>query len=202
MAPISAPTPVAATYRATAADLHYIPGFLTAEEVSAVLAAVEQQALSRADITGLPDDPLAVIRRARTAILPPDSLLWLRERVHDLLATLNITYWGLDVTSLDEHLRYVDYGPSGDGPGLYAQHLDLVDARARPLARKVSFECGLGDEHSGGHLSVLNGPSAYQVKVMPGDLVAFPSYLPQEVLAVPRGLRRSLVGWMNGPAFR
>ena len=184
------------------ADVHYVPGFLTAEEIDEVCAAVSERPLYSATIVGLPDDPVAVVRHGAVAAFPTERFPEVASRLADVTAELNAAHWRLDVAPGVTDLEYAEYAPTPEGPGFFDWHFDLTDARAAPLSRKLSFECGLGGGHRGGERLLRNGPTEYKVKVLPGDLVVFPSFVLQSVAPVREGVRRSLVGWVDGPRLR
>ena len=204
-APLQVPPRARATdasASASVADVHYVPGFLTAAEVADIRAAMDEAQLYSATIVGLPDDPGAVVRHGAVATFPTERFPEIRTRLSTVAAELNAAFWRLDLADGVADLEYAEYGPTPEGPGFFGWHFDLTDARAAPLARKLSLECGLGDEHRGGELLLRNGPTEYKVKLLPGDLVVFPAFVLQSVAPVREGVRRSLVGWVDGPRLR
>ena len=67
--------------------------------------------------------------------------------------------------------------------------------------RKISFTLCLDDHHEGGELEfILNRKITVPLKK--GEIVFFHSDIPHQVDKVTRGTRKSLVGWIQGPAFR
>ena len=80
--------------------------------------------------------------------------------------------------------------------GVYA-----VDKFSR---RKISITVQLSDpsEYEGGDLQIkINAGQSDTPKGL-GNVVIFPSYLLHRVTPVTKGLRRSLVLWITGPAFK
>jgi PKHD-type hydroxylase len=70
--------------------------------------------------------------------------------------------------------------------------------------RKLSLILQLSDatEYEGGELQLKDSSDHTAVERKKGHLIAFPSYLLHRVTPVTKGIRRSLVVWISGPAFR
>ena len=71
--------------------------------------------------------------------------------------------------------------------------------------RKLSFILQLSEfnEYDGGQVQLLSpGNKKYFVPKTKGTLIFFDSRTPHRVLKVTRGVRRSIVGWVNGPRWR
>jgi PKHD-type hydroxylase len=110
-------------------------------------------------------------------------------------------FFGLDVDYLPA-LQYLVYGEGG----LYDWHSDIVFPQGLE-ARKISFVLQLTDpaEYDGGDLQFDPGfgepPDAGLLRQQ-GSLIFFPSYTMHRVTPIARGVRKALVGWFHGPAWR
>lgn len=69
--------------------------------------------------------------------------------------------------------------------------------------RKLSLVCQLSDpsEYEGGEFQINPGGSILVPERTKGTVIIFPSYLVHRVAPVTKGTRRSLVLWVEGPAF-
>jgi PKHD-type hydroxylase len=72
----------------------------------------------------------------------------------------------------------------------------------RKARRKLSLVCQLSDpsEYEGGELQINTG-EIFTPEKQKGTVILFPSYLLHRVTPVTKGTRRSLVLWIEGPAF-
>ena len=71
-------------------------------------------------------------------------------------------------------------------------------------ARKLSLTVQLSeiDEYVGGKLEIYTGAEIIAAKSAAGSAIAFPSWILHRVTPIKRGIRRALVAWAYGPAFR
>lgn len=99
-------------------------------------------------------------------------------------------------------LQYSEYAEDGH----YGWHTDTAfngeeghDGRQR----KLSFTVQLNDpgEYEGGAFETFYNGAFQEVELKPNTVVFFPSYMPHQVTPVTKGIRKSLVGWVYGPAF-
>ncbi len=67
--------------------------------------------------------------------------------------------------------------------------------------RKISFSVGLSnlDDYDGGDFMIKIDRNDREFKLGRGDVIVFPSWMLHKVSSVTKGMRRTLVGWGNGP---
>lgn len=99
-------------------------------------------------------------------------------------------------------LQYSEYGPGHH----YTWHNDEQSAETlltEPL-RKLSFSLQLShpDEYEGGELQFLSGTEMYTAPKTQGTLITFKSNTQHRVRPIKSGLRKSIVGWITGPAWK
>ena len=112
----------------------------------------------------------------------------------------NNSNFGFSLT-YTEPLQYGVY--KADSEDMYDWHCDQGAHRDKNNnVRKLSFSLLLsepGVDFEGGEFEVMEGADPYDAKLEKGTLVYFPSFLMHRVKPVTKGIRRSLVGWINGP---
>ena len=95
------------------------------------------------------------------------------------------------------------YRPSGVGDK-DSRKTDLWE-ESRELIRKLSFSMQLSgpDDYEGGNLQFQldNGECIFAPR-QKGAVILFDSRLRHRVLPITKGIRKSLVGWCNGPRWR
>ena len=140
------------------------------------------------------------LRKSRVGWIPMDqNFLWLHAKLGEMVNIANKELWGFDISGMDEQIQYAEYPENG---GHYDWHMDTgPDKFSR---RKISITVQLSDpsEYEGGDLQIkINAGQSDTPKGL-GNVVIFPSYLLHRVTPVTKGLRRSLVLWITGPAFK
>jgi PKHD-type hydroxylase len=121
---------------------------------------------------------------------------WLFHRLAVLFAQAN-RHYGLELTGFVEALQYTRYGQDQH----FDWHLDL--GLGQTSARKLSLSLQLSGpaEYAGGDLEFVSLSPGAEARNL-GTAIFFPSFLAHRVSPVTRGVRRSLVAWGYGPAFR
>jgi PKHD-type hydroxylase len=129
-------------------------------------------------------------------IEPGEPAHWIYHRLGVLFAQAN-RHYGLELIGLVEALQFTVYGPGQH----FDWHIDLGSGQTS--ARKLSMTVQLSEagDYSGGALEFINAPSPAAAREI-GAATMFPSYLAHRVAPVQAGVRRSLVAWAYGPAFR
>ncbi len=99
-------------------------------------------------------------------------------------------------------LQYSEYAQDGH----YGWHTDTAfggEEGHEGRQRKLSFTVQLNnpDEYEGGDFETFYNGAFQPVDLKPNTVVFFPSYMPHQVTPVTKGVRKSLVGWVYGPAF-
>ena len=96
-----------------------------------------------------------------------------------------------------EKIQYAEYHDADQG--FYDWHIDVTPTKSR---RKLSIVVQLSDpsEYDGGELQIQTGLlEPVTIGKTKGLAVVFPTYLLHRVTPVTRGVRRSLVCWIDGP---
>jgi PKHD-type hydroxylase len=86
----------------------------------------------------------------------------------------------------------------------YGWHVDTFLLSGQPLDRKVTVICLMNDpsEFEGGELQLQFHGKTYTPQLRKGSIIAFPSYILHQVTPVTKGVRKSAVLWLSGPAFK
>ena len=140
------------------------------------------------------------IRRSRIAWIPADDAhTWIYDKLAAVVARANRRY-EFDLIGFTEDLQFTEY--SGEG-AFYTWHQDGLDGDL--AARKLSMVVQLSDpaDYTGGALEffAMDGSEPATMRAR-GSVVVFPSFEFHRVAPLTSGVRRSLVCWVGGPAFR
>jgi PKHD-type hydroxylase len=148
------------------------------------------------------------IRNSHIAFVRPnEKTAWIFERLNFIIDNLNSRFYNYDLNGYS-FLQYGEY--LGNELGKYDWHMDAYfgphpEGFTEP--RKLSITVLLNDpdtDYEGGNFEINKGRFT-DVDVVPlkkGTLIAFPSYVIHRVAPVTKGIRKSLVIWVQGPKFR
>jgi len=137
-------------------------------------------------------------RRSKVYWLPKtDEFLEIYTNFFELINKCNNEFYKFKLTEITENIQYTVY--NSEDQDYYDWHLDMGPGKAN---RKLSLVCQLSDptEYEGGELQINTG-NIVTLEKEKGTVIIFPSYLLHRVTPVTRGTRRSLVLWIEGPAF-
>jgi PKHD-type hydroxylase len=113
----------------------------------------------------------------------------------------NRTNFGVEIDAPFD-IQFTEYRATNQGH--YDWHQDVWLESPRPYARKLSVVVQLSspDDYKGGEFEFFGIQSPTATFASRGSLLVFPSFLQHRVLPVTKGLRRSLVTWIEGPNWR
>lgn len=141
------------------------------------------------------------LRESSVRWLSPKAEGGLVNRLMEFVLSSNRTNFGFDIVAPFQ-LQFTEY--HGSKKGKYGWHHDVQLNGPAPYDRKLSVVVQLSDPESyeGGEFefSTVQHPGAvFQPR---GSLLIFPSFLQHRVLPVTKGIRHSLVTWIEGPKWR
>ncbi len=138
------------------------------------------------------------VRRAWSAALRRDETTeWIYARLRKMFADVNSRYL-FDGNHVGLDLLYVRY----EAQDHFTWHTDVlgdVPSGERKLSASVLLE--KSQDLVGGELEFLHGKVTTSEHPV-GGVVVFPAFCAHRVVPVISGVRRVLVGWYCGPAFK
>jgi len=107
--------------------------------------------------------------------------------------------WDMYVTA-QEQVQFATYEEGMH----YNWHIDTQLLSGNALDRKVSVICLMNDpsEFEGGELQFNIGGQILEAQLKKGSVIVFPSFILHRVTPVTKGVRKTAVMWLNGPAFK
>lgn len=183
----------------------YWEGFLTPEDINLILAQPEWLRLQDGCVggSGGKNEVNERIRASQVAWIgtkPELQHIW--EKFAVAVAEVNSQFFHFDLTGFHEPMQLGLYTESQQGH--YDWHTDAAPSD-RSVPRKLSLAMLLSDpsEFEGGEFQVKTSTDAVQtLETIKGRAWFFPSYTLHRVAPVTKGVRRSLVLWVGGPAFK
>ena len=183
----------------------YWENFLSNDEINFILAQPEWLSVSNAVVGGQHSPPThnSEIRRSEVAWLsgkPELADIW--TKLSDVVAEVNRRFFHYDLTGFHEPMQLGVYQSNNNG--YYNWHCDAAPEDTK-VPRKLSMDLLLSDpaEFEGGELQIMNSNDVpVSLEQRRGRAWFFPSWMLHRVTPVTRGIRRSAVLWVGGPAFR
>ena len=174
-----------------------LPGALTDEECERVIALGAARVNRAAAVDQRTDLASRDYRVSQIAWIEPDpDAQWLYHRLAVMFAQVNAAY-RFELTGFAEALQFTCYGPDQ----YFGWHVDIGADETSSRKLSVTIQLSAPDDYAGGDLT-FHGAADMPIARARGCATCFPSYLAHQVTPVTRGLRRSLVAWAYGPAFR
>ena len=123
------------------------------------------------------------------------------DRLMQFVHSSNRTNFGVEIVAPYD-VQFTEY--HGTQHGKYDWHQDVWLESTRPYDRKLSFVVQLSDpsDYEGGSFEFFGIQHPGATFLPRGSMLIFPSFLQHRVLPVTRGIRRSLVSWVEGPRWR
>lgn len=135
----------------------------------------------------------------------PYNELGIKSLIEDYAMRANRVHFGFDISFGTHEIQFTEY--HGNQNGKYGMHIDTFWDSPDFYDRKLSFVLQLSDPNSyeGGNFD-FSVPGAdlteLQLFRQRGSVLVFPSYFMHGVQPVTKGIRYSLVSWIDGPKFR
>lgn len=178
--------------------------FFTDSEITSILARPEWCSAAQAAVIKTTEATVdAENRRTQVAwLFPAQETEHIWKKLHDVVSEVNRNYFHFDLTGFYEAAQLSIYSEYDNGH--YTWHTD-EPIKLASTPRKLSMSLLLSDpsEFEGGELQVkTTGDDPITLEAKKGRAWFFPSWTLHRVTPVTKGVRRSLVLWVGGPAFR
>lgn len=136
-------------------------------------------------------------------LFPSEETKWIFDRIKEVTDNVNDRLFHFDLRYFP-NVQFTSYS-TGD---YYDWHMDLIPNETQQLfSRKLSLSVVLSDplEYDGGELEInrhANDSCEIALKPEQGTVVFFPSFIQHRVTKVTKGIRYSLVVWVEGDKFK
>ena len=129
------------------------------------------------------------------------------DRLNLIIEKINEDYYNYDLNGYSQ-IQYTTYDEKENGE--YGYHIDMHSGETMDdehmkysEARKLSLSLILSDSKSyeGGKFTMKLGEDEFEVEQRRGRIIFFPSFLLHKVHPVTKGIRKSIVTWVEGPKF-
>jgi PKHD-type hydroxylase len=183
---------------------HWI-SYFTDKEVDSLCKAIEKEYTLTEGSMGSSNEEIDFrFRSTSLTFVDKQAIPKVWKKVEELVYLANRSAFNFDITKI-ESCQYGVYKASNKGK--YNWHMDTFLPGVGTFDRKISIVVQLTDpsEYEGGDLEFKGISLTDEVKnnfKNKGSVVAFPSFCIHRVTEVTKGVRKSLVFWVEGPAFR
>jgi len=190
----------------------YVDDIFTNEELEEMCKYFNKNELKRGETVGNLGENIINENKRKSYINfyhPDENNFWIFNRINDVITYINNTYYNFDLIGYNT-FQYTEY--HGDELGEYDFHIDMVLGSSNITSdmiypRKLSITILLNDpekDFEGGNFEINEngGMHATNVPTKKGRCIMFPSFLIHRVAPVTKGIRKSLVVWVEGPKFK
>ena len=145
-----------------------------------------------------------VVRKSKLAyIYRNEETQWFFNRLQYLVDGVNSRYYKFNLSGFD-FIQYAEYNESDEG--FYDYHMDTFmggNNYHKGNVRKLSVSFLLNDDYEGGDFMInLNQEKTSKVlDTSQNCALVFPSFVLHKVTPVTKGVRKSIVVWVEGPNF-
>lgn len=155
--------------------------------------------------------PLDEVRKSKISWFEREehpTLDILFNKLNYVIEKINDDYYNYELNGYS-HIQYTTY--NGDELGHYNYHVDMQLGAGLQEShlmvgdtRKLSLSLILSDSESykGGKFTMKIDEIEYELEQRRGRIILFPSFLLHKVHPVTKGIRKSIVAWVEGPKFR
>lgn len=189
---------------AGANNLAYWEDFLSESDIDRILARSDWHSVAEAEVGrdkgGTVDKKIRSSQVAWMTVDNNNADIW--NKITNVIAEVNRTWFHYDLSGCYEPAQLTLYRSCENGH--YGWHCDNA-VSDNGVPRKLSMSLLLSDpkEFQGGELQIMAESDAPKIlEQKKGRAWFFPSFTLHRVTPVTTGMRRSLVLWVGGPAFK
>ena len=183
----------------------YWENFLTKDDINLILSQPEWLNLKDGCV-GMAGSATQVNLDVRSSHIcwlgMKQELIPIWDKLANVVAEINRSFFHFDLTGLYEPIQLAVYTDTQKGHYNWHTDASINDVK---VPRKLSMSMLLSDpsEFEGGEFQVkIHNDEAHTLETKQGRAWFFPSYTLHRVAPVTKGVRRSLVLWVGGPAFK
>jgi|TARA_B100000035_G_scaffold294487_1_gene284791 PKHD-type hydroxylase len=202
--------------------VYWVDNFLTNDEIEKIKTYAKTLTLQDAKVGGqeenekkeftldyhIKDPNIGVVPRKRITDIKwftlNENTNWLFKKIIDEIIDVNGKNFDLQLKFVED-LQFSEY--TEEKRGFYTKHRDCGSKKSLDNyvdIRKLSFTIQLTDEneYEGGELIFYIDEKEKKAPKSKGTIVFFESDILHEVTSVTKGVRHSLVSWVQGPNLR
>lgn len=202
-------------------EIYWVDNFLTDDEIKKIKvhartlitqeAKVGQKEKEKKEFTldyHIKDPQKGIVPRTRITdikwIVLNENTNWLFKKIIDKIIEVNSKNFDMQLKFVED-LQFSEY--TAEKSGFYSKHRDSGHVKSLDNyvdIRKLSFTIQLTDEneYEGGELIFHIDEKEKKAPKSKGTIVFFESNILHEVTPVTKGVRHSLVSWVQGPNLR
>ena len=185
-------------------------GELSDEEVNYILQESENYKYQKASVgVGEKQIENLELRRSKIKFLNTFKSKYITDLIYHYAQIVNRSDFGFDINGVED-IQYTEY--FSENEGYYGWHEDTIWCDSNSLSqRKISFTLQLSDseDYEGGDFEIKAPDWKDFLDTLPeknirkkGTIILFPSFITHRVTPVTKGIRKSLVSWVDGGMFR
>jgi len=180
----------------------YWENYFTNDELKLIVEYCENKKLETGTVTG----DKKIDKETRISKInftqPDEENRWIFDKLNNFVQLVNNKFYGFDLIGYNM-FQYSTYNSKEHGH--YDWHIDShlgsIDGSNNGLHRKLSMTLLLNEDFEGGDFEI-NMSKPQKINVKKGMAIFFPSFVLHRVSPVTKGIRKSLVIWVEGPRWK
>lgn len=165
-------------------------------DIESVLEVVQMHTLENAHLSGNRHPSPLDYRKTRVTFIHRRELPSLFEKLYKIICDQNTFVFKFHLFEMPDVIQYAEY----DESSFYNWHMDCgLEEPTRKLS--VSIQLSDPSEYEGGDVECLIMDDPFKFPKEKGTVIIFPSFMLHRVTPVTKGVRKSLVAWIDGPTF-
>lgn len=178
----------------------YWDEYFTNEELALIIEYCENKKLEEGEVQ---DKNFKEKRKSKINFtLPDEENRWIFNKLNNFVEMVNNKFYGFNLIGYDA-FQFSTYNAKESGH--YDWHIDSILGSPHPkgtgLQRKLSMTLLLNDDFEGGDFEI-NLSTPQKINIKKGRAIFFPSFVLHRVTPVTKGIRKSLVIWVEGPRWK
>lgn len=171
----------------------------TNDEIKNLRSLISEEDLT-SGLTDATQSPTS-FRKSNVFFLPSnqEKFSFVFQRCVDFVVEANKHFFKFEIEKI-QTLQYTRY----EKGQYYKEHSDISPYTQGQSCRKISFSVQLSEpnDYEGGDLIIRTNGEKFVAPKNLATIIFFPSFVLHEVTPVTKGVRTSLVGWVNGPKWK
>jgi PKHD-type hydroxylase len=179
-------------------NYYYFSNSFTDDEIEKIKGLSKKYSQISGTLGGGIVDP--EYRRSTICWIPlTEESQFIYDKIFNFVKDANKKMWNFNVSTNRNQIQFGEYNSNNEG--FYDWHMDI--GSGSQSTRKISISVQLSDEDSyeGGNLEFMIHREIRLAPRKKASTIIFPSFFNHRVTKVTKGIRQSLVLWIDGPAY-
>lgn len=171
-----------------------IEDFLSPSECKLIVQQMPEKKLEQNKVAEGGVENLSVRSSRSCGLDLNEKTKWIFQKIEECVTQINTETYRFQMNGIRDAVQLIEYNIGC----FYSPHMDSGNLQFSRRKLSISIQLTDESEYEGGELEFYcNG----QASKKQGCMIIFPSYLYHEIKKITRGVRRSVVAWIDGNPY-